>query len=176
MSKDEQHAPEGTRPPNVEDLLLICRCLNEQQARYIIVGGLAIFEHGFARMTEDVDLLVDQRPENVARVKAALACLPDRASLDVEDGDVQNYTVVRINDEITVDLMGSACGVDYEQARTNDQSPRYQGRLHPLRLAAASLENQADPPREGCPGPVLPPHVVRRPRHGATDGLSKHVC
>jgi hypothetical protein len=118
VSEDEQQAPEGTRPPNVEDLLLICRSLNEQQARYIVVGGLAIFEHGFARMTENLDLLVDKRPENVARVKAALTCLPDRASLEVEDSDVLNYTVVRINDEITVDLMGSACGVDYEQAQS----------------------------------------------------------
>lgn len=117
MSYEESNPEQGTRPPNIEDLLLICRSLNEHQAAYVIIGGLAIFEHGFARMTEDIDLLVDGRPENVARIKSALACLPDKASLDVNDTDVLDYTVVRINDEITVDLMGSACGIDYEQAR-----------------------------------------------------------
>jgi len=117
MNDEKSNEAQGTRPPNFDDLLLICRSLNEHKAEYVIIGGLAIFEHGLARMTEGIDLLVDGCPENVARVKAALACLPDKASLDVHDNDVLDYTVVRINDEITVNLMGSACGVDYDQAR-----------------------------------------------------------
>ena len=105
-----------SRPPCLEDLLLICTHLNLQAARYIVIGGLAIFEQGLARLTEDIDLLVDSLPDNVARVKQALECLPDQASREVLDTDVQDYIVVRINDEVTVDLMGSACGLDYQQA------------------------------------------------------------
>ena len=69
-------------------------------------------------MTEDIDLLIDSSPENVVRIKKALECLPDQASREVLDTDVKEYIVVRINDEITVDLMGSACGVNYEEAST----------------------------------------------------------
>jgi hypothetical protein len=41
-----------------EALHKICRRLNELQIPYAIVGGMALFRHGFRRFTEDVDLLV----------------------------------------------------------------------------------------------------------------------
>jgi hypothetical protein len=36
----------------------ITRRLNELQIPYAVVGGMAMFAHGFRRFTEDVDLLV----------------------------------------------------------------------------------------------------------------------
>jgi hypothetical protein len=116
MAGESPGEPLDTRPPTLEDLLLICRHLNAQHARYIVIGGFAIFEHGLARLTDDIDLLVDSSLDNVARVKTALECLPDKASRDVHDSDVSTYAVVRINDEITVDLMATACGIDYARA------------------------------------------------------------
>ncbi len=107
-----------TRPPTVDDLLLICHSLNELGAKYVVIGGFAIFEHGLARLTDDVDRLVDSRPENVARVKKALECLPDGASRDVLDTDAADYSVVRVNDEVTVDLMAAACGIRYQDAES----------------------------------------------------------
>lgn len=38
--------------------------------------------HGAGRFTNDIDLLVDDAPENVARVRAALAVLPDNAAAE----------------------------------------------------------------------------------------------
>ncbi|MBI4886224.1 MAG: hypothetical protein HY824_03955, partial [Acidobacteria bacterium] len=35
---------------------------------------------------------------------------------DVDDDDLARYSVVRIADEIVVDLMAKACGVDYADA------------------------------------------------------------
>lgn len=116
MADDAPDNPVGTRLPTLDDVLLICRHLNDQKARYVLIGGFAIFEHGLARLTEDIDLLIDNRPENVALVKKALECLPDKASREVLDNDVADYAVVRVNDEVTVDLMGSACGVGYKEA------------------------------------------------------------
>lgn len=114
--RDEEERKDTTRPPSLEDLLMICRHLNKEESQHIIIGGLAIFEHGLARLTEDVDLLIDSSPDNVKKVKLALECLPDKASKDVNDSDISEYVIVRINDEITVDLMREACGVKYDQA------------------------------------------------------------
>lgn len=116
MADDSTNEKLGTRPPGLDDLLLICRSLNERQARYVVIGGFAIFEHGLARLTDDLDLLIDSAPANVARVKEALECLPDQASREVLDTDVADFVVVRINDEITVDLLASACGVSFTEA------------------------------------------------------------
>lgn len=102
------------RPPRIDDLLSICRALNEARARYVIVGGFAVILHGYARGTMDLDLLIDPSPENVRKVKEALSKLPDNAAAEVEEGDVERYTVVRVADEIVVDLMAKAAGVTFD--------------------------------------------------------------
>ena len=112
-----QERPEPTpRPPDDNDLIELCRRLNELEARYVVVGGWAVIHAGYGRFTEDVDLVIDTSPENEARVFQALASLPDQAVKDLDPGDVDGYTVVRVADEIVVDLMKSACGIDYAEA------------------------------------------------------------
>lgn len=105
-----------SRPPRLEDLVFLCRALNEEGARYLVIGGFAVILHGYTRGTMDVDLLVDPSTENVARVKKAMSRLPDNAAREVADTDVAGYGVVRVGDEFIVDLMGKACGVTYAQA------------------------------------------------------------
>ncbi len=104
------------RPPEQEDLVNLCRILNDLNARYVVIGGFAVIHAGYPRFTADVDLIIALDPENEARVYEALRSLPDRAVDDLEPGDVAKYTVVRVNDEITVDLLGSASGIRYEEA------------------------------------------------------------
>jgi hypothetical protein len=94
----------------------LCAELNRLNARYIVVGGFAIVEAGFPRLTGDVDLLVDTAPENEQRVFEALRSLPDKAVNELDPGDIERFTVVRVGDEILVDLMKSGCGVDYAEA------------------------------------------------------------
>ncbi len=105
-----------SRPPLLEDLLKICRALNERGARYVVVGGMAVIHAGFVRATEDIDLLVDASPENVEKVREALSVLPDQAVREVQPADLERYVVVRVADEVVVDLMKSACGVEYAEA------------------------------------------------------------
>lgn len=118
---DEQsHSPGGSekepRSPLRTDLSRLCAELNRLEARYVVVGGFAIIEAGYRRLTSDVDLLVDTSPENEQRVFEALRSLPDQAVNELEAGDIERFTVVRIGDEILVDLMKSGCGVDYADA------------------------------------------------------------
>ena len=71
---------------------------------------------GFPRATVDIDLLVATDPENEARVLEALEILPDRAVRELKIGEINSYEVVRVADEVVVDLMKSACGIDYAEA------------------------------------------------------------
>ncbi|MEX2606440.1 MAG: nucleotidyltransferase [Kiritimatiellia bacterium] len=105
-----------SREPSVEDLVELCRHLNESKARYIVIGGFAMRAAGYDRHTMDVDLLIDVEPGNERRVFTSLEHLPDQAVKELDPGDVAKYTVVRIADEIVVDLMKSACGIEYEEA------------------------------------------------------------
>lgn len=110
------HEGEESRQPTVEDLLELCRELNSHDAKYLIVGGFAIRGAGYIRETGDVDVIIDTSPENEARVFKSLEILPDKAVLHLEPGEVEKYTVVRVADEIIIDLMKSASGIDYEEA------------------------------------------------------------
>jgi hypothetical protein len=104
------------REPTLEDLVKLSRALNEAGAQYVIVGGFAMRAAGYIRNTMDVDIVVETSAANEARVIHALMTLPDQAVREVVPGDVAEYGVVRVADEILVDLMKSGCGVDYHEA------------------------------------------------------------
>ena len=110
---DDPDAAAYARAPEPEDLIRICRALNDAGALYVLIGGFAVVAHGASRFTKDIDLLVDEAPENIARVKHGLSILADNAAAEVADSDVRDHTVVRVVDEVIIDLMGRACGLKY---------------------------------------------------------------
>jgi len=74
-------------------------------------------ELGLVRVTEDIDLLIEGSLENQRLVRQALRILPERAIDELgPDEDLRDWIVVRVNDEITVDLMTAACGVTFAEA------------------------------------------------------------
>lgn len=135
MDAQDAH-PLESRPPTLADLLNLCRRLNEREVQYIVIGGMAVIQHGFVRATGDIDLLVDASPENDARLREALLYLPDQAVKGVKPGDIEEYTVVRVADEIVIDLMKSACGIDYKEAARSIITVVIEG----VRIPFASLE------------------------------------
>ena len=115
------------REPQVEDVARIGAALNAHGALYVLVGGFAVIAHGGARTTKDIDLLIDASAANVRRVRDALQILEDKAVNDVAEDDVARYSVVRIADEVVIDLMARACGVDYADARQDAETIEFDG-------------------------------------------------
>jgi hypothetical protein len=115
-SGSEEESALVPRPPVEEDLVALCRRLNRLGARYLVIGGYAIIHAGYPRFTADLDILMDTAPENEAKIYMALRSLKDRAVDQLEPGDISKYALVRVADEFVVDLMKSACGIDYEEA------------------------------------------------------------
>jgi hypothetical protein len=104
------------RSPRLNDLSRLCDELNRLGAKYLVVGGFAIIQAGFPRFTGDIDLLIDSSLENEAKVFQALRSLPDKAVEQLDAGDVARFTVVRVADEIVVDLMAKSCGISFAEA------------------------------------------------------------
>lgn len=109
-----------SRPPAREDIKKICRALNEKGVEYILVGGLAMNFYGLTRMTHDIDLLIDASPENVSKVIDALSILPDKAVQEVRLSDIKRYTVVRVADEVVIDLIGKIGDVTTKNAKIKE--------------------------------------------------------
>lgn len=57
--------------------------LNRANVRYVVVGGLATVLHGFARLTADVDLVVDLEPKEAEKAIHALVGMGFRPRVPV---------------------------------------------------------------------------------------------
>ena len=90
--------------------------LNKHDARYLIVGGHACILHGHVRTTEDVDILVEDSLDNFQRVIAALSELEDHAAAELTPQDFVENVVVKIADEVEVDVSRQAWQVSYAEA------------------------------------------------------------
>jgi len=137
---DDQDDGRRARAPEPDDVVRICRALNDAGARYLLIGGFAVMAHGAGRFTKDIDLLVDDAPANVARVKLGLAVLADNAASEVAEDDVQRHVVVRVADEVVVDLMGRACGLTYSEALRDVETIELAGLSSPCRARPPSFE------------------------------------
>ena len=105
-----------SRVPTEADMVALCRELNAHGAKYLVVGGFAVIQSGYPRATGDVDLLIAVDLDNESKVYRALEVLPDKAVRELKPGETSQYVVVRVCDEIIVDLMASACGITYAEA------------------------------------------------------------
>src|SRR5881398_4088541 len=97
-------------------LLRVCSLLNNHGAKYLIVGARACWLHGYIRATMDVDILVPEDLENHARIIAALSELEDHAAAELTPQDLVENVVVKIADEVEVDVSTRAWKITYVDA------------------------------------------------------------
>lgn len=144
---------EFTRPATWEDVKRLARYLEEAGVEYALIGGYALAAHGMARQTEDIDLLVDPSVENSRRWIMALSRLPDGAARELAgEPDVfaaQKSYAIRVNDEITVDVLPAAAGVPWEALRGYIEAVELEGaRIRVLSLEGLLKTKAGDRPKD----------------------------
>jgi predicted nucleotidyltransferase len=105
---------EYSRPATLEDLKLLIASLNEQGADYLLIGGYALFAHGYHRATTDIDVLVPATQAAGIKIRTALMVLPDQAAKDIDPAWFDEGENIRVADAFVVDIMLNACGESYE--------------------------------------------------------------
>lgn len=66
----------------------ICRVLNEEGVKYVVLGGFAAIVHGSPLPTEDIDLLPSREDDNLERLERALS----RLNAAIRTSDVPVHT------------------------------------------------------------------------------------
>jgi predicted nucleotidyltransferase len=56
-------------PDDFREFLKLC---NQKRVRYLLIGGYAVGHYGYPRATADMDVWIEQSPENAAKMVAAL--------------------------------------------------------------------------------------------------------
>ena len=151
---------EYTRPVTWDDVKNLAKLLNEAGVEYALVGGYAIAAHGFNRFSEDIDILVNPAAENSRRWVVALSELPDHATRELaSDPDVfatDTRYALRINDEITIDIMPSIAGHTWQEMRDHIQTIDLDGVPLPLlSLEGLLLTKQGQRPKDQMDAALL---------------------
>ena len=103
-----------------KEIVRVCKALNSEGVKYVVVGGCAVILHGYYRTTHDIDLLVDSSIENIKRLKKAFQEIfkSDEIS-EIRDIDINQYAVVRFapeSEEIVIDMIGKIGSIDFKTA------------------------------------------------------------
>ena len=107
-------ADEYSRPATLQDLKHVIQALNEEGAQYLLIGGYALFSHGYHRTTEAIDLLLPADSDLARPVIDALLVLSDRESANIKPEWFDEGENIRLADEVVVDLIFKTCGETYE--------------------------------------------------------------
>ena len=105
-------------------LLRVCELLNAAGAKYLICGAQACILHGLIRTTEDVDILVEAIEENCQRVIDGLSKLADGAARELTPRDILENVVVKVADEVEVDVSTHAWRITYQDAIATGRKPQ----------------------------------------------------
>jgi hypothetical protein len=98
-----------------QDFREFVQSLNDNQVRYLVVGGYAVALHGHPRYTKDLDVWIEIRPENAAKMVKALDQF-GFASLGLQEQDflVPDQIIQLGYPPSRIDVITTLEGVDFE--------------------------------------------------------------
>ena len=98
-----------------QDFKEFVQSLNDNQVRYLIIGGYAVAFHGHPRYTKDMDVWIAMNPDNAAKMVKALKQFGfGSLDLQVEDFLIPNQIIQLGYPPNRIDLLMSLKGVEFE--------------------------------------------------------------
>jgi hypothetical protein len=103
------------------------------EVAFIVAGGVAVALNGFVRTTEDVDILVERSPANIARLLQALGHFGEGHARQLTSADFDDREgAVRIIEDFPLDVFTVMRGRRYadlihstEETRIGSETVRY---------------------------------------------------
>ena len=107
--------------------------LAREKVRFALAGGLAVCLSGFVRTTDDVDILVDNAPDNIERLTRCLADFGDGHGATLTAADlIDEPGAIRIQESFDLDIFVRMNGksladlsrwIDYHVLKTGTAIP-----------------------------------------------------
>ena len=97
----------------------VFRCFQQNDVRYVIIGGIAAILHGVPRATFDLDLLIDPSPENAERLLRALRQARLATAVMTTADRLLDNEITVFNDRLRIDVQTRTPGLDFETAWQN---------------------------------------------------------
>ena len=100
-----------------EDFRDFLSALNNNEVRYLLVGGFSVILYGYSRTTGDMDIWVDRTSENYQKLKKAFSEFGMPVFDMTEDNFLfhPNWDVFTVgNPPVAIDVMIRVKGLDFE--------------------------------------------------------------
>ena len=99
-----------------QDFKEFIQSLNDNDVRYLVVGGYAVAQHGHPRYTKDIDIWVEMSAENAVQVIKALAQF-GFASLGLTETDfLEPDQIIQLGyPPSRIDILTTLSGVEFSE-------------------------------------------------------------
>ncbi len=121
----------------MQDFSALLKRISDAGVDFVIVGGFAAVTHGSSYVTRDVDICLLLTPENVAKLRTALAdwnpkhrMTPQRLSFLTHPGQGESVQNLYLQTDMgVVDILSSVLGVgDFTRLKQNAETIEVDGR------------------------------------------------
>ncbi|MDF1852212.1 MAG: hypothetical protein P1U85_15335 [Verrucomicrobiales bacterium] len=103
-----------------KDLLVI---LDQEDVRYLVVGGYAVIFHSQPRYTKDLDIWLEPTPDNAEKVMRAFAKFGvSTFGLDRKDFETEGTQLNVGMPPVAIDFLTTLPGVQFDQAWKNRET------------------------------------------------------
>lgn len=100
-----------------QDFKEFVECLRSRQAEFLLIGAHALAAHGYPRFTGDLDVWVRTTPDNLERVRLAIADFGFTVQADGPGAWLGPNEVFQIGVyPYRIDVLASISGVSFEEA------------------------------------------------------------
>jgi len=145
---------------DLEPTMKVLQALQNEEARYVVVGAVALNLLGLARMTRDLDIFEDPTPDNIERLKRALSSVfsdPHIAEISASDlaGEYPAIAYVPPEGDFSIDIL-SRLGEAFAYADIEAQMVSFDGlsirvatpaMLYRIKKDTVRLQDRADAER-----------------------------
>ena len=105
----------------------VFRLFQQQEVKYVVIGGIASVLHGIPRATFDLDILIEATAENVQRLLAAMAGAGFATATMTNAEDVLANEITVFNDRVRIDVQTRTPGVSFQDAWNRRKTITYKG-------------------------------------------------
>jgi len=120
--------------------------------RFVLVGGVAVTLHGYVRLTEDVDILIERNPENIDRLLHTLANYGEGFARELSPGDFTDeegaIRIVEESEMSQIDVFTRLSGLVYLDLAADAQVLELGGREILFASKAALIRLKSSSVRE----------------------------
>ncbi len=96
-----------------EDILSLWKCLQQNEVRYIMIGGFATNLHGYSRATNDIDIWIEDNLGNRKKLRKALKEQGSGDYSPIETMDfIPGWTDFQLNMGFKLDIMVNVKGLE----------------------------------------------------------------